>query len=381
MRTLEALPMPVHYHLGEFPPAEIDYAELVTRIGDARGALGAHNALVAAIPNASLLLAPLTTREAVLSSKIEGTHVTMGEVMEVEADADTSGLTKAKRDDIEEVANYRRALTTAARMLESRDLSQHMLRSTHAILMEGVRGQRKEPGAYRSDQNWIGPDGCAIEDASFVPVAPEHLAAGMDAWERYLLDVNRPEPLVQLAIAHVEFEALHPFRDGNGRLGRMLIPLFLYARSLLSSPDFYMSGYFERNRDAYVQRLRAVSRDGAWTEWCAYFLDGVAEQASENEARARAILALYETYKKRFVDLTHSQYALRAVDFAFQSPIFKATTLREVSGIPAPTANRILNVLREAGVVKTLREGRGRRAGVYIVPEIIHVAEGERGQG
>ncbi|MEX2501147.1 MAG: Fic/DOC family N-terminal domain-containing protein [Trueperaceae bacterium] len=348
----------------------------MTRIGDARGALGAYNALIAAIPNASLLLAPLTTREAVLSSKIEGTHVTMGEVLEVEADADTSRLTRSKRDDIEEVANYRRALTAASKSLEARNLSQHLLRATHAILMEGVRGQRKEPGAYRTEQNWIGPDGCAIDDASFVPVAPEHLAAGMDAWERHLLDLRQPEPLVQLAIAHAEFEALHPFEDGNGRLGRMLIPLFLYARDLLSSPDFYMSGYFERNREVYIERLRAVSRDGAWTEWCAYFLEGVIEQARENEARARAILDLYERYKKEFVDLTRSQYAIRAVDFVFQSPIFKATTLRDDSRIPAPTANRILNVLREAGIVQTLRSGRGRRAGVFLVPEILAVAEG-----
>ena len=368
--------MPVRYHLGDFPPSRIDYAELVTRIGDARGALGTYNALIAAIPNASLLLAPLTTREAVLSSKIEGTHVTMGEVLEVEADADTSRLTRSKRDDIEEVANYRRALTAASKSLESRNLSQHLLRATHAILMEGVRGQGKDPGAYRTEQNWIGPEGCTIDDASFVPVAPEHLAAGMDAWERHLLDVRQPEPLVQLAIAHAEFEALHPFKDGNGRLGRMLIPLFLYARDLLSSPDFYMSGYFERDREVYIERLRAVSRDGAWTEWCAYFLEGVIEQARENEARARAILGLYERYKKEFVDLTRSQYAIRAVDFVFQSPIFKATTLRDDSGIPAPTANRILNVLREAGVVQTLRSGRGRRAGVFLVPEILAVAEG-----
>ncbi|TVR94284.1 MAG: Fic family protein [Trueperaceae bacterium] len=170
--------------------------------------------------------------------------------------------------------------------------------------MRGVRAQAEDPGGYRADQNWIGAPGSTIDDASFVPIAPEHLSAGMHAWMQYLNDEWQPDPIVQLAIAHVEFEALHPFRDGNGRLGRMLIPLSLYRRGLLGKANFYMSAYFERHRDAYIEGLRAMSSHDAWTEWCRFFLDGVADQAGENERRVRAMLALYERVKVDIVDRT-----------------------------------------------------------------------------
>ncbi len=200
----------------------------------------------------------------------------------------------------------------------------------------------------------------------------------MDAWEAYMNGDGELDSLVQLAIVHVEFEALHPFKDGNGRLGRMLIPLFLYKKNVLSSPDFYMSGYLEAYRETYQERLRAVSRDGAWTDWCAFFLEGIVEQSAENEQKARAILALYEQVKTRVVDLTHSQHAIRAVDFLFQSPIFKAPDFTEKSEIPKPTAARILAMLREDGLLHALREGRGRRSGIYAFRELLNVAEGRR---
>ncbi|MDZ7800819.1 MAG: Fic/DOC family N-terminal domain-containing protein [Trueperaceae bacterium] len=370
--------MPVHYHLGRFPPEGMDLERLVPLIGRAHAALAAYNALLVAIPNPSVLLSPLVTQEAVLSSKIEGTHATVGEVLEFEADLETSTFERAKRNDIEEIRNYRMALSTMAKSLTERPLSQQLLREAHAMLMQGVRGQGKSPGAYRSRQNWIGPEGGRLEDASFVPIAPEHLAAGMDAWTSYLLDERQLDPIVQLAVAHVEFEALHPFEDGNGRLGRMIIPLYLYARGLLRSPDFYMSGYFDRNHDAYVARLRAVSSNDAWNDWCAYFLDGVIRQATANERKARAILELYERCKNDVVDLTHSQYAVRTVDFLFQYPIFASPHLAEASGIPTrATAMRILRLLREAGLVRTIRPGRGRRSGIFAFPELLNLAEGE----
>lgn len=181
---------------------------------------------------------------------------------------------------------------------------------------------------------------------------------------------------MQLAVLHVEFEALHPFKDGNGRLGRMLIPLFLYQHKLLTSPDFYMSGYLEKNREEYQARLRAVSRDGDWTAWCAFFLQGIREQAMENERRARAILALYDRVKTQVADLTHSQHAIRAVDFLFQSPIFAAPLFTNHADMPKPTASRILALLRDAGILVTLEEGRGRRAGIYAFRELLNVAEG-----
>jgi len=369
--------MSVRYHLDKFPPRELDWPQLIPLLGPANAGLARYDGLLSAIPNADILLSPLTTQEAVLSSKIEGTLVTIGEVLEIEAGGDSSAFTQPKREDAEEVMNYRRAMQACVAEMEQRPFSQQILRGAHAMLMQGVRGRSKTPGQYRIDQNWIGPQGCTPETASFVPIGPEQLQSGMDAWERYFGSLEpQMDSLVQLAIVHVEFEALHPFKDGNGRLGRMLIPLYLFQRKLLSSPDFYMSGYLEHNREEYQERLRAVSRDGDWTGWCRFFLRGVQEQASENERRARAILALYERLKTQAVELTHSQYAIRAMDFLFQSPVFSAPTFLSHAGIPRPTASRILGVLRDADILATITEGKGRRAGIYAFRELLNEAEG-----
>lgn len=368
---------PVKYHLGDFPPKNIDWTRLIPLIGPANAGLARYDGLLSAIPNAHVLLSPLTTQEAVLSSKIEGTHVTIGEVLEIEAGAESDTLTQPKRDDAEEVLNYRKAMRACTGDMEHRPMSQQMLKGAHELLMQGVRGRDKSPGRYRNEQNWIGPKGCGIEEASFVPIPLEHLQAGMDCWERYMASTAELDALVQLAILHVEFEALHPFKDGNGRLGRMLIPLFLYQRKLLSSPDFYMSGYLEVKREEYQERLRAVSRDGDWTGWCLFFLQGVSEQAAENERKARAILNLYDRVKTQVADLTHSQHSIRAVDFIFQSPIFSAPLFTNNSGIPRPTANRILTLLREEGLLATILEGRGRRAGFFAFRELLNIAEGD----
>ncbi len=368
---------PVRYHLGSFPPQTLDWSRLIPLIGPANAGLARYDGLLSVIPNKHILLSPLTTQEAVLSSKIEGTHVTIGEVLEIEAGSESAVLNQPKRDDAEEVLNYRKALQDCVAEMEHRPLSQYLLQTVHRLLMQGVRGRNKSPGDYRKEQNWIGIPGCAIEEASFIPVAPEHLQQGMDDWERYLSSTSEPDTLVQLAILHVEFEALHPFKDGNGRLGRMLIPLFLYQRKLLDSPDFYMSGYLEANRDEYQERLRGVSRDGNWTGWCEFFLQGLRHQAADNERKARSILSLYNRVKKQIADLTHSQHSIRAVDFIFQTPIFTAPTFTHYSDIPKPTANRILTLLRDENLLYTIQEGKGRRPGIFAFLELLNIAEGK----
>lgn len=370
---------PVHYHLGKFPPTELDWRTLMPLVGRANAALGRYDGLLRAIPNAAVLLSPLTTQEAVLSSKIEGTNVTMGEVLELAAGGEPANMTQPRRDDVEEILNYRIALNTSEKELaENKPLSLYLIRQAHAQLMQGVRGAQKSPGRFRIDQNWIGAPGCTTDQAGFVPVAPECLQSGLQQWESYLNTDTDTDPLIQLAMVHVEFEALHPFRDGNGRLGRMMIPLFLYRRGLLNGPNFYMSAYLEANRDSYIERLRAVSRDGAWTEWVRFFLQGVMEQASENQRKAYEILGLYERAKQRIVELTHSQHAIRAEDFLFQNPIFSATDFIREAQIPKPSAQRILNVLRNSGMLHTLRPGRGRRTGIFAFPELLNITEGRR---
>jgi Fic family protein len=202
-----------------------------------------------------------------------------------------------------------------------------------------------------------------------------HLAAGLDAWAAYAGGDTERDPLVQLAITHVEFEALHPFKDGNGRLGRMIIPLFLFGHKLLHGPNFYMSGYLEARREEYVERMRAVSRDGAWTEWCIFFLQGLIEQASENQAKATAILALYQRMLRQVADITRSHYAANVVDFIFDRPIFSTVHFAEHAGIPRPSALRFLPLLRGKGVLWTVREGGGRRPAIFAFRELLDIAE------
>jgi Fic family protein len=369
---------PVAYHLDKFPPKQLDWQQLIPLIGPASAGLARYDGLLSATPNAQILLSPLTTQEAVLSSKIEGTHVTIGEVLEFEAGgASDPALSQPKRDDAEEVLNYRRAMRACVRDMAHRPLSQSVIKTAHELLMQGVRGRDKTPGKYRQEQNWIGTKGCTIEKASFVPIHHLQLQSGFDKWERYFSGKSEPDKLVQLAIVHVEFEALHPFMDGNGRLGRMLIPLFLFQHKLLASPDFYMSGYLEANRDEYQQRLRAVSSDDDWTGWCVFFLKGIRQQAAENERKAREILKLYARLKDKVAEWTHSQHSIRAVDFIFETPIFTAPSFTNHSRIPKPSAARILAILRDKSVLKSLRAGKGRRAGIYAFRELLNVAEGK----
>ena len=371
---------PVHYRLDGFPPNNIDWARLVPLIGQANAALARYDGLVAAVPNAKVLLSPLITQEAVLSSKIEGTNVTMSEVLEIEAGAGDNG-DQPKRDDAEEILNYRQALSSAARALdEDRPLSQHLLREAHALLMQGVRGRDKDPGSFRNEQNRIGPRGCAIDEASFVPILQEQLQAGLDCWSAYVQNHDERDPLVQLAVIHVEFEALHPFKDGNGRLGRMLIPLFLYERGVLSGPNFYMSGYLEARREQYVESMRAVSRDGAWTDWCVFFLEGMIRQALENQARTQQIIDLNTWMQREVAEITHSQFSGLAVDFLFSNPIFSTPHFVSHSRIPKNTAFRILRALRrrEEPVLRTIHKGAGRKPAIHAFTELVNVAEGRQ---
>lgn len=367
--------MPVYYHEGAFPPQELDWPYLIPLLGPAAAAVARYDGMLSAVPNASVLLAPLTTQEAVLSSRIEGTQATMGEVLGYEAGQEN--VSPERLGDIQEVLNYRAALRTAESLLEELPLSQRVIREAHKTLLSAVRGQNKAPGEYRRTPNWIGPQGCSEDEARFVPIGADRLPDAMGAWERYAHQ-DTPDRLVQLAILHVEFEALHPFLDGNGRLGRMLVPLFLWQVGLIQRPMFYISAYFEARRDTYYDRLLGVSRDKDWTGWCVFFLEAVQAQAEDNLAKTKAILALYEDMKRRMSEMTRSQYAIHALDWIFERPIFRASDFVAVSGIPAPTARRFLAVLRERAVLSTLLPGRGRRSAVYAFPDLLNIVEGQQ---
>jgi cell filamentation protein, protein adenylyltransferase len=364
---------PVNYHTGRFPPSSIYWERLIPLIGPASAALARYDGMLAAIPNPGILLSPLTTQEAVLSSRIEGTQATMGEVLEFAAGHEA--VSPGRREDIREVLNYRAAMIEAERLMKDLPLSQRVVREAHKVLLKDVRGQNRAPGEYRRIPNWIGPPGCTIEEAHFIPIGADKLPDAMSAWERYLHS-DTPDRLVQLAILHAEFEALHPFLDGNGRLGRIFVPLFLWHAKLIRSPMFYISAYFEAHRNEYYDGLLAVSRDDEWTGWIRFFLQAIQTQAEDNLRKAKSILDLYEEMKRKVPELTRSQYAIRALDWVFDRPVFNGPDFVASSGIPVPTAKRFLKVLRDGGVLKDLVAGKGRRATILTFPRLLNIAEG-----
>jgi len=367
----------VKYHYGKFPPEGIYWEKLIPLIGPASAALARYDGTLSAIPNPAVLLSPLATQEAVLSSKIEGTQATMGEVLEFEAEKDGNGFSPEKKADINEVLNYRQAIWKAIDLLKELPLCSRVVREAHKVLMDNVRGHDKSPGEYRQTQNWIGPKGCTVEEARFVPVSPDKLPDGISAWEKYIHAVAH-DKLVQLAVLHVEFEALHPFCDGNGRIGRMLVPLFLHKIGLIQSPVFYISAYFESNRGEYYERLLNVSKENDWTGWILFFLKAIEIQAKENQDKATEILKLYEQKKAHIYELTHSQYTMHVLDFIFERPIFQSTELVKAGKISGPSAKKILSSLHNASIIKMLRKGSGRRPAFFSFPELLNIAEGRR---
>lgn len=369
----------VMYHLGKFPPARLDWSKLIPLMGPAYTAIARYDGVLAAVPNANVLLSPLTTQEAVLSSKIEGTITSVEEVLEFEAGGPVSEQPQSspKRNDIYEVINYRRAMNRAVERLQELPISGRLIKEAHAVLLDGVRGQGRLPGEYRRDQNWIGAPDSTLQTAKFVPIAPNLLPDGMSAWEKFIH--SKPEDLlVQLAVVHAEFESLHPFMDGNGRLGRMLIPLFLFERKILSSATLYVSAYMESRRDEYYDRLLAVSRDDDWTGWCAFFLEALRAQGAANSEKAKALIDLYNNKKTWISAQTRSQYAIHALDYVFGRPIFNASHFVASAGIPKPTAKRIIGILRDEGMLKVLSESSGRRAAVYAFADLLNVTEGRK---
>ncbi|MDR2837267.1 MAG: Fic family protein [Azonexus sp.] len=358
------------------PLTDLDYRRLLPLVGQANSELARYDGLLQGIPNPAVMLSPLTTQEAVLSSRIEGTQATVDEVLEQEA-----GLLKEgeKFQDIQEISNYRKALFAAREYLKDYPIRLSFVRELHRILMDSVRGQDKTPGEFRRDQNWIGSYGCTIEQASFVPPNPLQLPDHLQAWEQYL-DSDDIDFLLQTAVVHAQFELLHPFKDGNGRIGRILIPLFLYQKRVLSQPMFYLSEYMESNRSEYYARLKSISASGDWNGWIAFFLQAVLAQARQNSQRVTAIKVLYEEMKQAIHSLTHSQYTVHLLDAIFSKPIFRISDLSEQLsqefGIHEKTAPSLLRQLRDGGILRELQAGSGRRPATLCFPRLINLAEG-----
>lgn len=358
------------------PTSDVAWEPLIPIIGKANRHLAEYNGVLSTLPNPELLLSPLTTQEAVLSSKIEGTQATLGEVLKFEAGQEPE--LESRRQDIQEIMNYRRALREAEEALKSRPFNLNLLLQLHATLLDSVRGRNKARGHFRTEQNWIGAYGSSIEEAQFVPPAPgEMLRNALDNWERYY-HMDRPDTLVQLAVVHAQFEILHPFLDGNGRLGRILIPIFLFEKAILSRPVFYLSEYFDNNREQYIETLRSLGRSqNSWNAWIHFFLSGLIKQAQGNVAKARQIHDLYESLKRRILALTHSQYAVPLLDHIFEQPIFQTSHIKDKPNMPSkPMVMNMLGKLKRNGILTTIAGARGPHAEVLALAELVNLCEG-----
>ncbi len=355
----------VHYHTGQFPPGALDYGRLMPGLLGATAALARYDQMLRGLHNSELFLAPLRGQEAVVSSRMEGTISTLDEILELEVEFEENDARTAQdfRSDAIETALYRRALNTAQqRMEQGQPLSESLVKSIHRQLLSFGRGATKSPGVYKHEQNYIGERGS--RKVSFVPIAPEHLPGGMEALFRMVNDDAMPV-LLRTALAHTEFEALHPFEDGNGRVGRMLITLMLWQGGVIGAPHFYISRYFEDHKEEYLDRLRAVSADNDWNGWCGFFLAAVEQQAVANLEAAQAIGQLYEQMKPRFAELLASKYAMAALDYLFTHPVFSNSRFTRNAGIPSQTAARFSRVLLQEGLLQVVREPAGRRSARY----------------
>jgi len=345
-----------------------DWLSLIPAMGRANRSLAEYNGRLKRLPNLDLLLSPLRLQEAVLSSRIEGTLATMSEVLQFEAGE--LPQRESRRQDIEEILNYRFALDTAMSELKTRPFNLNLLLQLHRVLLTSVRGHNKAPGEFRRQQNYIGSRVNGVEVIRFTPPEWSTLAASLSNWEKYYH--CEEEPIVRLAIVHAQFEFLHPFLDGNGRLGRILIPIFLCEQGLLSQPTFYLSEYIEANRDEYVDRLNELGRSKhGWRDWTEFFLNAVSVQAKRNVDKADAILALYESLKQRFILAAGSKYAVPLLDAIFERQYFQASQLVWQGQAPTkPTLMKMLRDLERSNLVRVFRDDAGRRPAIWWLPEL-----------
>jgi Fic family protein len=344
--------------------------DLVADLSKADRSLGELAGLGRVLPNPHILIAPFIRREAVLSSQIEGTQASLSDLYAYEA-VQLSLFDQSS--DVREVHNYVRALEYGMERLSTLPLSLRLIRELHERLMEGVRGEHQTPGEFRRSQNWIGPPGCTLNEATFIPPPAPEINQALDVYERFLHADSPLPPLIRLALIHYQFEAIHPFLDGNGRVGRLLITLLLCAWDLLPQPLLYLSAYFEAHRQEYYDHLLAVSQRGAWEVWLRFFLRGVAEQSRDAVLRAGQLQTLRERYHERFQRMRAAARLLQVVDLLFARPILDISQVAEVLGVSHQSASRYVETLEEEGV---LREITGQvRNRVYRADAVLQAIE------
>lgn len=355
-------------------PPRLSYDDdLVLKLSHADAALSELAGVGRHLPNPHLLISPYIRREAILSTRIEGTMASFSDVLQDEL---RETAPDKQDEDVVEVRNYIVALEYGIKRLDDIPLSLRLVREMHAHLLKGVRGEQTRPGEFRNRQNYIGQPGAKIEDATFVPPPPAEMMDALQAWERFLHERDTMPDLIQCALLHYQFETIHPFIDGNGRLGRLLIPLFLLERNRLSQPLLYLSAYFEARRSDYYDLLQRVRTEGDWSSWLRFFLQGVTETARAAAREAVQLMDVREEYRQKLRD---KGKALVLIDELFVNPFVTVSRAMNILHVTQPTAQSVISQLQAAGLVEEIT-GRAWRRTYLATPVWRIIAPEEAGE-
>ncbi|MGQ0653178.1 MAG: Fic family protein [Betaproteobacteria bacterium] len=360
------LPKGVRAFVPDPLPPKLDWsADIVAAASEASLVLGRLAGQGSGLENPHLLIRPFVRREAVLSSRIEGTQATISEILADEAGAQVNRAP----DDLKEVRNYVVALEKGVKLLDELPLSKRLVKDLHRILMKGVRGDSAAPGEFRRVQNWIG--GRTPDTARFVPPPPNKIEECIDAWERYLHTRDLP-PLIQAALIHYQFEAIHPFLDGNGRVGRLLITLFLIERQVLPSPLLYLSAFFEASRGDYYDLLTGVTEKDDWKSWILYFLRGITSQSQDALSRVERINRLRDDWN-RSLTVRLSSNSMKLLDCITANPFITVKGAEEALGVAFTTAQRAIDVLVERKIL--MQRDDAKRGRVYVAKRLLDILD------
>ncbi|MEM0949293.1 MAG: Fic family protein [Pseudomonadota bacterium] len=362
IRQIEGYSAFIPHELPPNPSIEYD-DELRGILSRADRALGRLDGSIQSLPNPSLFVFMYVRKEAVLSSQIEGTQASLGDILEVEAQI----FDPRRPDDTEEILNYVNAMNHGLAGLRDLPLSLRLIRDIHARLMTGVRGEHATPGEFRRTQNWIGPQGATLSEATFVPPPPHELPDLLGNLERYINADDGSPLLVRIGLIHAQFETLHPFLDGNGRMGRLLIAFILCEQHVLLSPVLYISHYLKKHRREYYDRLQGVRDRGEWEAWLRFFLSGVAVVANEATETARQIVALREDHRQKLVQELGKGAAngLKLLESLYQRPIFTVSQVAEYLDMSPQAANNLTDKLESLELVNEITGQKRNRVFRY----------------
>ena len=336
------------------PAVELD-EKIYALLSESDRAIAKLDGITTVLPNPDIFIAMYVKKEALLSSQIEGTQASLEGILEFDANL------KPKEDiqEIKEVINYINALDYGKKRLEKLPMSLRLIKEIHKILIKGTRGEHKKPGEFRTSQNWVGPPGASINEADYIPPPPNMVISAMGELEKFLHSKDTIPPLVKIALIHAQFETIHPFLDGNGRIGRLLITFYLMWKGILSKPLLYLSYYFKKNKALYYDMLMKVRNDGAWEKWITFFLQGICETSKEAVVTARDIIVLREEYKEKiFKHSISSIYAIRLLDLVFDMPLVNIKIVAQRLSVSNVTAIKLVNKFETLGILQETTGGK-----------------------